>query len=1366
MSRLCKELKGVLYVLLTVVFLFITTNSFAQSKYVSETGSDNSNDCSVLASPCATIQQAIDSSSVGDSVFVESGTYDSFSTSFGGPSGIYIKGEVGAKIVLAHSETLQRIIDLRADSTTFTGFIVKGGGTHVGVSVSGKGITVSNNTIDSVLTGIQTTTQYIEGNTAITGNTITNSDYGISLQNNSNLVTGNDINITTEGFGIGSASNTITGNDLEIGSGGVQVQTYSGGSLPGADIDLSAMLLNNEFNKYAIVKDNSGLKIETIFGDIQDAIDSAVTGDTVSVGNGTYVETVSISTNNVTVTGQVNTEVQVSRNEIGISISSDSVTIKNLKITGPYDFNFNTVDWDTLPNAFGITINGSASKTAIDGNTISNLRTGISFVSSSAGSATNNTIDNTKGSFIIRTDDAQLTGNSIGSTGSEWDIVFLTGVTANGYTASPITDEEGYSSDILSLSTSNGGMKVLDRRYGSNGILDNTSTIGNRSHIYISAGSSFTASDDFDFGNGLGNLRQPLGNIDDGITGVVIGGTVNVQSGTYSEQHISVKKDSISLNILSGVSGIDTLTLDTSVKKLSLAGNDTSLVIIGNTEDNIFTISGGASTIDGGTGTDQVVLAGNRHEYSITDNSGSFTLADNRTNSPNGETGVSNIEQAAFDNITIALSIGEPVAYPGASLRFPTNSSEVEVPDDTSIQLTDSLTIEFWIKVDGFDSADQTIIKKGDSSWSIHRSSSTNFIAFTTYISAASHTLTGTISVNDAKWHHITAVFTGSDKLLYIDGILDVEASISGNLDSNTDAITLGGFAGNIDELRIWGASKNAESIRASMFQPIKVDETDLVSYWRMDEGSGSVVSDLTSNKNDISIGVSSDVSWSEATYPTGSFITGDEGWRIITSPSSGLTYAQILDGLWTQGFTGASTTSGTPSVYAYTEGDGGTDASERGFKAINSLLDVPSEGQALLVYVYEDNDVETEGVQGGFPKTLRMDSTQRSGSVAPSLSLTKSGAGGTFDSSNDGWNLIGNPYASTIDWDESNGWTRTGLDDAIYVWSDSAEAGTGAYLSWNGVTGTLGSGKISPMQGFWVKANNSGSPALALNDTVRSSGATLLKQKTIPELKFRLSEGGLSNRAIIMFSEAGEVGKDRFDAYKLASNNTEWLSVSTSVLENGGAAMDIQSLPVSAEQIIEMSLDVSGSNLISDFNLSWNAKHLPEYMNIELWDTEKDQKFDLSQDGSFDFDILSNPKAVPYGKEDLASPPQSITPQPISYKASATQSRFRVLIKNIQTVIDESGDDIPDVLELNQNYPNPFNPTTMIEFGLPDQSRVTLEVFDILGRKVARLLNNELKNAGRYEVNFDARNLASGIYIYRITTGDTNIAKKMTILK
>jgi hypothetical protein len=83
----------------------------------------------------------------------------------------------------------------------------------------------------------------------------------------------------------------------------------------------------------------------------------------------------------------------------------------------------------------------------------------------------------------------------------------------------------------------------------------------------------------------------------------------------------------------------------------------------------------------------------------------------------------------------------------------------------------------------------------------------------------------------------------------------------------------------------------------------------------------------------------------------------------------------------------------------------------------------------------------------------------------------------------------------------------------------------------------------------------------------------------------------------------------------------------------------------------------------------------------------------------------------------------------------------------------------------LDQNYPNPFNPSTKIGFSIPKTDYVDLRVYDILGREVSVLLSQQL-NAGEYEIEFDGKNLSSGMYYYRLQSGDNVWVKKMTLVK
>jgi len=97
--------------------------------------------------------------------------------------------------------------------------------------------------------------------------------------------------------------------------------------------------------------------------------------------------------------------------------------------------------------------------------------------------------------------------------------------------------------------------------------------------------------------------------------------------------------------------------------------------------------------------------------------------------------------------------------------------------------------------------------------------------------------------------------------------------------------------------------------------------------------------------------------------------------------------------------------------------------------------------------------------------------------------------------------------------------------------------------------------------------------------------------------------------------------------------------------------------------------------------------------------------------------------------------------------------------------ILAVNNNQLPVKFELGQNYPNPFNPVTTIKYSVPRQSLVKLVIYDILGREVKTLVN-EMRTAGTYEAVFDASQISSGVYFYRMESGDFTDVKKLVILK
>jgi hypothetical protein len=105
----------------------------------------------------------------------------------------------------------------------------------------------------------------------------------------------------------------------------------------------------------------------------------------------------------------------------------------------------------------------------------------------------------------------------------------------------------------------------------------------------------------------------------------------------------------------------------------------------------------------------------------------------------------------------------------------------------------------------------------------------------------------------------------------------------------------------------------------------------------------------------------------------------------------------------------------------------------------------------------------------------------------------------------------------------------------------------------------------------------------------------------------------------------------------------------------------------------------------------------------------------------------------------------------------------FRAVLDGVYTGIED--ETVPMVTELQQNYPNPFNPATTINFSLANDSKVSLVVYDVMGREVANLVNGEMVK-GSHKVSFDASRLVSGVYYYNLKAGNVNQTKKMMLIK
>ncbi len=158
-----------------------------------------------------------------------------------------------------------------------------------------------------------------------------------------------------------------------------------------------------------------------------------------------------------------------------------------------------------------------------------------------------------------------------------------------------------------------------------------------------------------------------------------------------------------------------------------------------------------------------------------------------------------------------------------------------------------------------------------------------------------------------------------------------------------------------------------------------------------------------------------------------------------------------------------------------------------------------------------------------------------------------------------------------------------------------------------------------------------------------------------------------------------------------------------------------------------------------------------------------------LTSEGIFEVDLTTYPPTMKYEVVQTTGT-QNVPPTPEGGFGSSNggalgTSNVQKYEKVYNVTSVEQFSNVPNVYKLEQNYPNPFNPSTKIRFSLKQAENVKLTVYNILGQEVAVLLNGYI-SAGTHFVDFNANNLASGIYIYKIQTQNFSAVKKMMLLR
>jgi hypothetical protein len=520
--------------------------------------------------------------------------------------------------------------------------------------------------------------------------------------------------------------------------------------------------------------------------------------------------------------------------------------------------------------------------------------------------------------------------------------------------------------------------------------------------------------------------------------------------------------------------------------------------------------------------------------------------------------------------------------------------------------------------------------------------------------------------------------------------------------------------------------------------------------------------------------------------------ITGNKGWRMLASPVA-TNWQDMSDAFITQGFTGSTYPEKQPNLLWFNETDGGS--SLQGWRKPASITDDIPGGAGVYQYIFNGAEITGSDPPEFYGDELPL--TMKTGGYEYAFSNSIFNHNVTFTprslpeqpgSPNDtifndnnladaGWNLIGNPTASSLDWDVQTAWNKTNIDNVIYMWEPEANNGNGDFLFWSSDSSvsTLGNSKMLPYRAYWVHTN-AANPALTFsNDAKTLEGmryASLPSKKTIIvpgiSLSLSLSAGEQETRAFIRISEDGITGPDPMDAYRLEPLSNTWLKLFTLSSPAHEQPLLVNHLPPLQENAVNIPLfvggRVEGKSLNGKYILHWNLPDTwPADWNISLHDHTSQKVISMIMHNQHTFihaeaftkSIVEEQPAIPqhivkavkgdkFLKSEMELPPFSI----IISKGSKYDEVEYVGLK-------------PKLLP---NYPNPFAENTTIRFSLPEASHASIDVFDFRGIHVASPADATFP-AGLNEIQWQPCSKTPGIYIIRLISGETTETIKAILM-
>ena len=342
----------------------------------------------------------------------------------------------------------------------------------------------------------------------------------------------------------------------------------------------------------------------------------------------------------------------------------------------------------------------------------------------------------------------------------------------------------------------------------------------------------------------------------------------------------------------------------------------------------------------------------------------------------------------------------------------------------------------------------------------------------------------------------------------------------------------------------------------------------------------------------------------------------GATNWRFITSAIAGATLADLNDDFETSGFPGSdfpnwpTAANPWPSIYSYDETQPG--AQDEGLIPVTNISNSFGTGKGYWVW-------SGDTVTGTQPFTIDITGPPNVGTLNMPLSFTNTG------NADDGWNMSGNPYPSTLNWDSPN-ITKTNINNAIYIWNPDNQQ-FASYVAGIGTNG--GSRNITSSQAFYVQANNSGA-SIQVTEASKTSidGSFLRPAASFAPLRIKTENAYGNDELVINFEPAATSNFDaNYDAEKIASSNIFLPKTSSSLngVDYSINQIDPQEISIPVKILtgvtdshtirIENAYDFNPSSclILEDLftNISYNLSLVDSFTTV-IYDTTQSARFSL----------------------------------------------------------------------------------------------------------------------------------------------------------